>query len=299
MRPMYLGIDEEIKWAIGLATTDLQLISKFVEDTNGYITQMNTTLFDDLFKGKSSAFIKDFMDYYLEAMSSFSDMMHEAEAVIKGQKEPIVQKEPIKSELSRKYPEEMNDLMVPALLTSMKPLRYPEFLFNMALIYIITRFEAFLSDFLFAIYSYNVDALKSDKEVMWKEALSFDDMNDLVNHLSRLKVKDIMSENIDSIAKMLLGQFDVDLNKFDRFHVIREASYRRNTVVHNESRADQKYCERISGTELGIKLKTDLEYIDTLLTSIGHFIDYIDDQFSHKFKYQRDEKSNSLLHPSI
>jgi len=92
--------------------------------------------------------------------------------------------------------------------------------------------------------------------------------------------------------------FDIEsliVSGFKEFDILREASYRRNTIVHNKGITDKHYCQKILGSQIGVTLSTDFQYIETLLNVIGRFIDHLDNYFSRKMHYKRHPLLNLIL----
>ena len=109
--------------------------------------------------------------------------------------------------------------------------------------------------------------------------------------------KRILDENSDKVANDLESIFSIDVTGLSGFDIIREACYRRHIIVHNKGITDKKYCEKIPNSAIGARLSTDSEYVATVITSVGEFIDSLDECFSHKMHYDRDPTANRILHP--
>jgi hypothetical protein len=122
-------------------------------------------------------------------------------------------------------------------------------------------------------------------------------MKELIRHLATTKADRVLDENIDKITAKLREGFNFDVSQFKQFKILREASYRRNIVVHNGGITDKDYCQKIPEARIGVKLSTDFRYIETLTIVIGQFIDQLDKHFSRKMRYMRYPKHNSILHP--
>ena len=167
----------------------------------------------------------------------------------------------------------------------------------MALTHVITTFEAFLNDFLVAIFTQRPNTLKSQNTVTFEQILSFSSMKQLINELSITRTRNILNENIDTIAKNLKDTFSIDITTLDGFDIIREACYRRNIIIHNKGITDKKYCDQIPNSEIGVTLLTDSQYVGDVITAAGLFIDGLDKCFSSKIRYSKDPTANRILHP--
>jgi len=179
------------------------------------------------------------------------------------------------------------------------PVRYPKLLYSAALTHAIAIFESFLNDFLIAIFTYRPDTLKSESTATYKNILSFGSMKELIRHLATTKAKKVLEGNIDEVVDKLKEYFNFDVSGFEQFNILREASYRRNIVIHNGGITDKDYCKKIPGSQIGVRLSTDFQYIETLITVIGRFIDHLDNHFSRKMHYMRHSMQNWILNPEL
>jgi len=198
----------------------------------------------------------------------------------------------------QEYPEEVTKYFVQYLLTSIQPISYPRFLYDMAVTHTIAMLESFLSDFLTTIFRLRPNTLKSENTATYEEILSFSSREELISHLANSRAEKLLKGDLRlNVADNLNKTFYIDISQFDRFNIIHEAFCRRHIIVHNDGFTDKEYCKKIPESQTGEELSTDLQYIETLLTTVGQFIDYLDSHFSRKMHYRRSPFQNKLLNP--
>lgn len=278
-----MSLHEDVSIAVGSHTNELYFLLAFVTDVDKYII---THVEERISNVRDSVPAR----VRAEARRIFSmglELLEETD----NKKGPVKRKFSISPEAER--------YMVRLLVTSAGPIRYPMLLYSAALTHAIAAFESFLSDFLIAIFTYRPDTLKSESTATYENILSFGSMKELVRYLATTKAEKILDENIDKVVENLKKEFNFDMSRFRQFKTLREASYRRNVVVHNGGITDEKYCEKIPGSQIGVRLSTDFQYIETLITVIGRFIEYLDNHFSRKMHYRRDLRQNWILNPEL
>jgi hypothetical protein len=141
----------------------------------------------------------------------------------------------------------------------------------MALIYFVSFQEAYVRDYLGAALAFRTELLKSDKTITFKEACDCASFDSLVEYLATKQAEDV-TDNIDETAEYFEKRFNLPLaSKFKQWTVLREASYRRNLVVHNGGIANKIYCAKIKGdAREGERLNTDVAYVVELADAISY-----------------------------
>jgi len=290
-----MNLSEEVNHVIQLSTQDLYFLLTFVEDIEAYIEQQKKrpSKIDDVTEGIPEQIRSEFASFFKEFVTSLSNLLEEVPAD-KEKKTKAKTGRTIK--LSKPYPDQVTDFLFPVLLRWLRPIMYPQYLYDMALTHAITILEAFLHDFLAAIFTQRPKTLKSENMASYAEVLSFTSMRALIEYLTDTRVKKILTDNnIDGVAGELQRRFTIDISSCNGFNVIREAFYRRHVIVHNKGTTDKKYCEKIPNSQDGVKLSTNYEYLATLFAAIGQLIDYLDEHFSRKMRYMRVPEANLLL----
>lgn len=122
-------------------------------------------------------------------------------------------------------------------LFSLYPLRIPQFIREMSLVYLVTSFEVYLSDILKLAFRARKEMLKtSKKNITYEEAISYPDLDSLLDGIIDKEIMELFSKNIDDIAKILRDRFGSKLNlqeQAEAWQRFREYWYRRNIIVHN------------------------------------------------------------------
>jgi len=289
-----MNLSEEVKHVITLSTQDLYFLLRFVEDGEAYTEQgKRPSNLDDIL----SDMPKDIRPEVAKFFGEFAEFMVDVKKEITAHKEKKAKgKISWIFKPSKTYPEQVYKHLFATIRSSIKPILYPEYLYNMALTHALAILEAFLGDFLVATFTHRPKTLKSGHTASYEEILSFPSMRALTDYLADTRVKKILSDNnIDSVANALQQLFAIDISSFNDFAVIREAFYRRHVVVHNNGITDKKYCEKIPNSRVGVKLSTNYEYLANLFAAIGQLIDYLDKHFSRKMRYKREPGANLLL----
>ena len=282
-----VSLSEGVSRIIGSRSQELYLLLQFVKDFDIYIRHRRT---QDMVPDIPNNIETQFEEYVGEFVEFFEGVVSE-----------VIGHTPIKGERTwefkpqKKYPKEVVEYMIPFLLAFHKRIRYPEFLYNMALTHTIAFFESFLNDFLVAIFTLRPNTLKSENTATYEEILSFSSREKLIGHLASNRAEKILDGGPYEVVKNLNEIFSIDISKFDKFNTIHEAFCRRHIIVHNDSVTDKEYCNKIPNSQRGKRLSTDLQYIETLLTTMGEFIDYLDDRFSRKMRYRRNPRANQLV----
>jgi len=284
---------EEVSYAIGTYTKELYLLLAFVEDIDKYIICRQEEHISDLLDAMPSKVLTELHSFFQECLDNFK----QAERIIKEDPSSISKKRYILKGNKANYSPEAERYFLRYIFATYKPVTYPELLYSVALTHTIVVFESFLNDFLIAIFTYRPDTLKSESTATYKNILSFGSMKELIGYLATTKAKKFLDENIDEVVDKLKKDFNFDVSGFKQFNILREASYRRNIVVHNRGITDKDYCQKILGSQIGVTLSTDFQYIETLTTVIGRFIDHLDNHFSRKMHYMRHPMQNWILNP--
>lgn len=285
-------LSEAISNCISRHTLEINMLRNMVNDINTIVFNRSPK---DILPPIPDNFRKEFGEYVGEFMDFSTGVGKEiGELEIKRKR---AGKKVWTFETSKHYPEEMQKLLISMLFSMYRTFKYPSIFYNMTLTHLITISEAFLNDFFMRVFVSNPNMLKSEKLVSYEVILSFSSINELVKHLASEMTKQILEENIDVVANKINQKFSIDLSKYPNFDVIREAFYRRNVIVHNNCIADRKYCQKVKNSKIGQNIETDFKYMERMFNEIGKLIDYIDEKFSKKLKYERKPIVNALLHP--
>jgi hypothetical protein len=102
--------------------------------------------------------------------------------------------------------------------------------------------------------------------------------------MAEKEVSDLQYDSIDGIAEYFNEKFHIDfVNDFTMWPIVREASYRRNAIIHNKGIADKIYCLKTGHKKIGESLNTDINYVTKVCDAIIEFIHYTHEQAKKKF----------------
>jgi len=289
-----MNLSKKISNIIAYRSQALHYLLQFTRDFDAYTHQLGTQFLSD----KVPANIKDEFHQLLgEFLTFWGDFLKETEDLrkkstrVKGERQREFKPK-------KKYSEETHKYLFPYLEIAAKFVKYAGFLYNMVVTHTIAIFESFLTEFLVAIFTLRPNTLKSGDTATYEDILSFPSMKELRSYLASNRAEKILEGDLyDNVADKLNKTFSIDIAKFNKFNIIYEAFCRRHVIVHNDGVTDKKYCEKVPNSKIDVYLLTDLPYIETLLTTIGQFIDYLDGCFSRKMRYKRNPLANQLLHP--
>ena len=288
-----MNLSEKISNIIASRSQELYFLLQFVRDFDAYIFHYYRQTRDivDMVPDMPSNIKREFAEYARE----FAEFLEEC--VTEGQRLPTKGKRAWKFRPQKDYPKEVKKYLFPLIRVLLKPIRYPRFLYDMTVTHTIAIFESFLTDFLVAIFTLRPNTLKSENTATYEDILSLSSMKQLIAHLASNRAGKILEGDLYEVADKLNKAFSIDIFRFEKFDIIYEAFCRRHIIVHNDGVTDKEYCKKMPNSKIRVRLSTDLPYIETLFTTIGQFIDYLDDCFSRKMRYRRNPIANELLNP--
>lgn len=171
--------------------------------------------------------------------------------------------------------------------------KYIEFLAEMTLVYLISFYEAFIKDYLKAIVTSRYEILRSKKTLTFEEIISFQSINELVEFMAEKEVAGLAYDSVDDVAKYFNEKFNINFGKnFQLWPIIREASYRRNIIVHNRGITNKIYCTKTGHKKIGEKLDTDITYVVNVCNAAIDFMDFTHKQSKKKFANVRPTAPN-------
>ena len=169
------------------------------------------------------------------------------------------------------------------------------FLTEMTLVYLISSHEAFLKDYLKAVLTSRSEILSSAKTLTFEEIVSFQSMNELRLHMAEKELSTLAYESIDDVARYFGNKFNIDFeSNFELWSIVREASYRRNMIIHNKGLTDKKYCAKTGYKELAKSLATDIDYVVAACDAVMEFIDFIHGGMKLKFSSTNSTEPNKV-----
>ncbi len=179
----------------------------------------------------------------------------------------------------------VQSLIMEGLKITVFPKRYARFLAEMALAYLVSFEEAFVKEYLETIFIHRPKMLRSGKLITFDEVCSFPSKRALIQALAEKEVDTISYKNIDEVAKYFQDRLGILLSaNFPEWESLREASYRRNLILHNQGMANQLYCSKVGYAKRGEHLETDAIYVERVANVILEFIEFIHAQVMQKLK---------------
>jgi hypothetical protein len=94
----------------------------------------------------------------------------------------------------------------------------------MALVYLVARMEAFLKDYLIELLVMTPDALRSSATLTYKEALAFDSISSMQRGLAEKEAERLGYGSIDAVSQQIEKKFNVVLQTFSNWELLREAA---------------------------------------------------------------------------
>ncbi|MFH1934451.1 MAG: hypothetical protein ABIN18_23120 [Pseudomonadota bacterium] len=173
------------------------------------------------------------------------------------------------------------------LFQKLMPMAHKKFLNEMTLTYLISYQEAFIKDYLFQILISRKTMLKSGANITYKELLNYNSMKALKEALAQKEVDGVGYGSIDDTCDYFSKRFDIDLSEFTNWTWLRETTYRRNLIVHNQGITDDLYCRK-TGFELkGKDVETDIDYVVKSGETIMEFILYVHSSVLKKLRLEK------------
>jgi hypothetical protein len=94
--------------------------------------------------------------------------------------------------------------------------------------------------------------------------------------MAEKELSQLAYESIDDVARYFGKKFNINFESdFLLWSIIREASYRRNMVVHNKGLTDKIYCAKTGYKEIGKSLATDIDYVVAACDAVIEVIDFV------------------------
>jgi predicted O-linked N-acetylglucosamine transferase (SPINDLY family) len=186
-----------------------------------------------------------------------------------------------------KLPTIHSKAVVQLVSTRINLIRQQCLLAEMALTHLITFQEAFLKDYMKVILQSREEMLRSRRQLTCEEVLTHSSRRSLLAFLAQSEVDDLGRGSIDDFAEAYERRLNVSFDNFPQWERLREASYRRNLIVHNSSVTNEIYCSKTGFTKRREKLSTDLEYVRDLAPTLLLFFKFVHNNVAKKFAKPR------------
>jgi hypothetical protein len=237
-----MNLSERISSVINHRSQELYFLLRFVKDCDAYIQERQNRSISNIAPDMPDNLKTEFMEYFGEFRDFVEEVGKEIEGTASAKGKKTWNFKP-----QKKYPTEVTKYLFPQLISLLRPIRYPQFLYNMAVTHTIAFFESFLKDFLISIFTLRPKTLKSGNMATYEEILSFSSRKKLIGHLASNRADKILEGDLyANVSDKLNKTFSIDISKFDKFNIIHEAFCRRHIIVHNDGVTDKDYCEKYS-----------------------------------------------------
>ncbi|MCG3225520.1 MAG: hypothetical protein H7645_01265 [Candidatus Heimdallarchaeota archaeon] len=129
---------------------------------------------------------------------------------------------------------------------------------------------------------------KRSKSIDYETLFDFENLEDIRFHIAAREVENIGYMNIDEIKDYLKNIFNISLNKMKDWEDFRENYFRRNVIVHNNSRISEIYVRnlKLPNERIGEILYSDLEYAEKCIINTLSCIYFIKNQIEEKLKLE-------------
>jgi hypothetical protein len=155
---------------------------------------------------------------------------------------------------------------------------------EMALVHIVAFQEAFIADYLKAICRLKPSILSSEKklDLTFEEACDFQSLDEFREYLANADIESILHGGIDDVAEYFDKRLGVDLEKCKHWEKVREASFRRNIIIHNKGEVNETYRRKTNYTGPDGHLSSYPDYLADVAMAIVSLMDFVHEQLSDR-----------------
>ncbi len=196
-------------------------------------------LFDDFFQNMSS--IQEFIFGTSLSYAFFQDKYQELLKVYDKNEDGMK----LFTELNSKIPDHNNEI------------------YSMSIVNAVARMEAFLNDLLDVLFSINRKSLMSDKQLSYKDILTFNNLDDLTDFIKQKEILEFSHASFSQKLKFIEKRFNLNFKDLeDQEKSINEIFLTRNILLHNNGIINIAYLNGNpdSKFELGEKRTIDEKY---------------------------------------
>lgn len=177
-----------------------------------------------------------------------------------------------------------------------RPLKQRHMVAEMATVYVVSKFESFIKDLLLVIFQSKPEMLKSGKVITHEDALSHSSRRSLVATLAEKEVESIGYGSVDDLQEYLQKKLSINISEHKAWEIVREASYRRNLIVHNGGKQNQIYAKKKCAKERSA-IPMSFTYLESIVVALIDIASYIHLGTTNKLS-GRSGKSNKALKPT-
>jgi len=157
----------------------------------------------------------------------------------------------------------------------------------MGVVYIVAKFEDFMSTIITAVISHKPDLMKfSQKNISYEELFNHNTVESLRKVIIEKEVQSLINENIDDINDYFVERFSFDLSREKDWDEFREIFYRRNVIIHNNGYPNDLYRKKTKYRGLNQRLDVDEVYLNKAVDLFMKYSNMLKDFFVEKFGAQ-------------
>lgn len=176
-------------------------------------------------------------------------------------------------------------------------------MYNNLLISILIEFENIITKIFEKIISKYPSAYLGNSNISYTQVIKSKDLSEVKRNIIDKQVAVIMRENIFEWFRILEKKHRISIsleNEYMKKFI--EAYYRRNIIVHNDSKINSDYikgvggvCNKISDDMLGKKVRCSKEYIKEIINASLYVMIYFENQITELFKDENDNFVGFLM----
>jgi hypothetical protein len=141
--------------------------------------------------------------------------------------------------------------------------KYPPLLINMAFIYLVALFDAFLTDIFAAVLIEKPEALKSNKQLTYDKILELQQKGELVEFMARREINELSYKSMADQSSYYKNKFSINLaDSGVELVTLIEIREKRNLLVHNNGIVNDKYIEKVNCTTYKLGERVEITFDD-------------------------------------
>ena len=170
-----------------------------------------------------------------------------------------------------------------------QPRKVNRLLYQLAAVYEVALFEAFIEDVLGAVFLQEPRSLSSSRTVSCETVVNLGNYDSIIAHLASQRISEVLSSDWHKVIDEFGRLFNVDLSKVQA-EEISEIMEIRHAVVHNIGLADQRLLKKVGSSKYGIEYKAgeqivlDLKTVYEMTSDIDDVAHTIYEEMLDKFK---------------
>jgi|GEM_PF-2088142 len=177
-------------------------------------------------------------------------------------------------------------------------LKHQELLADMTLSQLVAVQEVFIKDYACAILGSRKRMLRRRKKTLtYEEVYSHTSMRALIGHMARRLVDAETHGSIDDTAAFLETRLGIPPTDYSQWGTLRNATYRRNLILHNRGITNDTYCKATGFKKRGERLHTQTDDVMAVAQALLGFVDFLHARIILKFKLNRHSEARTGFKP--